>query len=53
MPHFIVHCSKEVLDGISEEKINEKLHSVANGSGLFEESDIKVRVQSFSTYYCW
>lgn len=50
MPHFIVHCSNDVLDGISEEKLNEELHAVANGSGLFEENDIKVRVQPFATY---
>lgn len=50
MPHFIVHCSEEILDGLSEDKLNEEIHLVANKSGLFEESDIKVRVMPFSNY---
>ncbi len=50
MPHFIIHCSADILQDIPEETLNEQLHSVAKTSNLFSEKDIKVRVQSFSTY---
>jgi len=50
MPHFIIHCSSDILESNSEDVINRDIHSVANQSGLFEESDIKVRVQLFQTY---
>ena len=50
MPHFVVHCSADILENYSEEFINKEIHSVANASGLFDESDIKVRLQAFSTF---
>lgn len=50
MPHFVVHCSDNVLRLQPEEKINQEIHRVANDSGLFRASDIKVRVMPFSTY---
>lgn len=50
MPHFIVHCSSDIIESCSEDIINFEIHSVAHQSGLFEEGDIKVRVQPFATY---
>lgn len=50
MPHFIIHCSEDVLATHSEQEINRNVHAVANQSGLFIESDIKVRTLPFSTY---
>src|SRR5262245_44511347 len=50
MPHFVVDCSQEVLQHHSEEAIIARLHRVANATGLFEESDIKVRVNPYATY---
>jgi 5-carboxymethyl-2-hydroxymuconate isomerase len=50
MPHFIIDCSEEILNIHSEEEIIEQLHLVANSSGLFEESDIKVRVHPYQQY---
>jgi len=50
MPHFVVDCSERVLETHSESAINEQIHIVASSTGLFDESDIKVRVNPFRTY---
>jgi len=50
MPHFVVDCSQEILSVHSEQEIIVQLHIVANKSKLFEENDIKVRVNPFKTY---
>ncbi|MBB1267822.1 5-carboxymethyl-2-hydroxymuconate Delta-isomerase [Shewanella sp. SR44-3] len=49
MPHFIVDCSEEILAFHSIETILKYLHQVANHTKLFEESDIKVRINPFKT----
>ena len=48
MPHFVVECSNTVLTTHDEDNINEQLFLVAKASGLFIESDIKVRVKPFA-----
>ena len=50
MPHFIVDCSQQILQLQDEQTILTRLHRVANASGLFEEPDIKVRLNAFATY---
>lgn len=50
MPHFIVDCSQEILRIHNEASIIARLHRVVNSTGLFEESDIKIRIQPFQTY---
>jgi len=50
MPHFVVDCSESILSIHNENIINEQIHIVANLTGLFEESDIKVRVNPFKNY---
>lgn len=50
MPHFVVDCSQEILQIHSEASIIAQLHRVVSASGLFEESDIKIRVHPFATY---
>jgi len=50
MPHFVVDCSQEILQVHDEESIIARLHRVATSSGLFEESDIKVRIRPFGSY---
>lgn len=50
MPHFVVDCSQGVLEQSSEVEILARLHRAATSTGLFEESDIKVRVNPFTTY---
>ncbi len=50
MPHFILDCSANVLDVHEEETIIEQVHLVANATGLFQENDIKVRLNTFEKY---
>jgi 5-carboxymethyl-2-hydroxymuconate isomerase len=50
MPHFVVDCSESILSIYDENAINEQIHTVANSTGLFDESEIKVRVNPFQTY---
>lgn len=50
MPHFVVDCSQGILQMHDEESIIVRLRRVVSASGLFEESDIKIRVHPFETY---
>ena len=47
MPNFVVDCSRGILQQRREEEILAALHDAANSTGLFEVSDIKVRVHPF------
>lgn len=50
MPHFVIDCSEQLLRIHSEESILTRLHRVANASGLFDESDIKVRIRPYTLH---
>lgn len=50
MPHFIVDCSQSILQSQPEEKIIACVHRAANSTNLFDESDIKVRVNPYTIY---
>ncbi len=50
MPHFIIDCSEEILDFHPEEEIIAQIHETANASALFDENDIKVRVNPYQKY---
>lgn len=50
MPHFIVDCSQSILGSHTEEQIIERVHRAANSTQLFDEGDIKVRVNPFEIY---
>ena len=50
MPHFIVDCSETIFELQPEEKIIEQVHLAARSTELFNENDIKVRVNSFKKY---
>ncbi|WP_286235619.1 5-carboxymethyl-2-hydroxymuconate Delta-isomerase [Thalassotalea sediminis] len=50
MPHFVIDCSANVLKSHDEEFIIEQIHLVANSTGLFDEGDIKVRINPFQKY---
>ncbi len=41
MPHFIVNCSKELLNQHSEDTILEQVHTAAVQSGLFAPATSK------------
>ena len=50
MPHFVVDCSELILNVHNEETIIEQIHLIAYATGLFDEHDIKVRVNPFQKY---
>ena len=50
MPHFIIDCSESILKTYSEEQIIKQVHLAANSTELFNENDIKVRVNPFKKY---
>ena len=50
MPHFVVDCSEDILTVHTESTINQKIHDLAYSTGLFDEGDIKVRVNPFKSY---
>ena len=50
MPHFVVDCSQGILQQHSEEEILARLHHAVNSTGLFDEADIKVRVNPYQAY---
>lgn len=50
MPHFVIDCSESVLQSHDEEYILEQIHLVANSTELFDEGDIKVRLNPFKKY---
>jgi 5-carboxymethyl-2-hydroxymuconate isomerase len=50
MPHFLVDCSESIFKLHTEEKIIEQVHLTAKSTELFNENDIKVRVNSFEKY---
>ena len=50
MPHFVIDCSDTVLNIYENKLICEQIHLVALDTGLFVESEIKVRINPFNTY---
>lgn len=50
MPHFVIDCSKEVIKIKSPEEIIQKVYDTAAATKLFDEKDIKVRINPFEYY---
>jgi 5-carboxymethyl-2-hydroxymuconate isomerase len=50
MPHFVIDCSKSILQSKTEEQVIERVHHAATSTNLFDEGDIKVRVNPFAIY---
>jgi len=50
MPHFIIDCSENVLRLKSADDIMQDVFNAALSTGLFDESEIKVRINPFSYY---
>lgn len=50
MPHFIVHCSSNVLNQVAVEELIHNVHDTALATELFGPRDIKVRVQAFDDF---
>ena len=51
MPHFVIDCSKDILKIQDPKAVILQVHNDSNASGLFEENDIKVRLNPFTENY--
>ncbi|GGZ75122.1 5-carboxymethyl-2-hydroxymuconate Delta-isomerase [Algibacter mikhailovii] len=51
MPHFVIDCSESILKMQRPEHIILEVHQTATASNLFDEDDIKVRLNPFSEHY--
>lgn len=50
MPHFVMECSAPLLQQQKESCILKQLHNTAFATGLFVESEIKVRINAFEQF---
>ncbi|MGC4103565.1 5-carboxymethyl-2-hydroxymuconate Delta-isomerase [Ferruginibacter sp.] len=50
MPHFVIHCSPNVIQLQTPEDIMRTVHDTANATGLFKQGDIKVRIDPYQYY---
>jgi len=50
MPHFIIDCSKNVIQQKDPEEIMQAIYDVAESTGLFAENDIKVRIRPYEYF---
>lgn len=50
MPHFVMDCSKRVIELYEEEYVIEQIFLIAQATGLFDDYDIKVRLNTFETF---
>ncbi|OUR93877.1 5-carboxymethyl-2-hydroxymuconate isomerase [Flavobacteriales bacterium 34_180_T64] len=51
MPHFVIDCSQHILELKDPNSIILEVHSAASNTGLFDEPDIKVRLNPFKEHY--
>ncbi|WP_299883866.1 5-carboxymethyl-2-hydroxymuconate Delta-isomerase [uncultured Lacinutrix sp.] len=51
MPHFVIDCSETILKLNTPESTLKIVHDVAVNSDLFDEADIKVRLNPFKENY--
>lgn len=50
MPHFVIDCSKSIINLKKPEEIIQKVYDTADSSNLFAKGDIKVRINPFEYY---
>ena len=50
MPHFIIDCSDNVLNISSPELVMQNVYNSAESTNLFEEGDIKVRINAYKYF---
>ena len=50
MPHFVIDCSKNIINLKTPEEIIQKVYDTADSSNLFAKGDIKVRINPFEYY---
>lgn len=50
MPHFIIDCSENIIQQRSPDEIMQAVYDAAEGTGLFAENDIKVRLRPYEYF---
>jgi len=50
MPHFIIDCSENIISLKSPFEIMQKVYDTAESTQLFDEGDIKVRINPYQHY---
>ncbi|TDQ27464.1 5-carboxymethyl-2-hydroxymuconate Delta-isomerase [Tenacibaculum caenipelagi] len=50
MPHFIIDCSENIISLKSPKDIMQKVYDTAETTELFDEGDIKVRINPYKYY---
>ena len=50
MPHFIIDCSEDIIRQKSPDEIMQAVYDVAEATGLFAVSDIKVRLRPYQYF---
>jgi 5-carboxymethyl-2-hydroxymuconate isomerase len=50
MPHFIIDCSENIIQQKSPDEIMQAVYDVAEATGLFAVSDIKVRLRPYQHF---
>lgn len=50
MPHFVIHCSEQIIKLETPQNIMQKVYDTAKSTGLFIPDDIKVRINPFQYY---
>jgi 5-carboxymethyl-2-hydroxymuconate isomerase len=50
MPHFVIDCSENLVALNSPEEIMQKVYDTAASTQLFDQGDIKVRINPYKHY---
>ncbi|HVI43758.1 MAG TPA: 5-carboxymethyl-2-hydroxymuconate Delta-isomerase [Chitinophaga sp.] len=50
MPHFVIECSRNILEQQTPDIIMDTVYLAAESTGLFAENDIKVRLHPYEYY---
>ncbi|MEO6542115.1 MAG: 5-carboxymethyl-2-hydroxymuconate Delta-isomerase [Ferruginibacter sp.] len=50
MPHFVIDCSENIIKLKSPAEIIQAVYTIAEGTGLFADGDIKVRIKSYEYF---
>ena len=50
MPHFVIDCSENIINLKPPEEIMQAVYDTAASTGLFDQGDIKVRINPFKYF---
>ncbi len=50
MPHFVIDCSKQIVEQKLPEEIMQEVYDAAKSTGLFLAEELKIRINPFHYY---